>query len=114
MAKRVRAPRRPADGVGARITKRADAPTLERKGNGPGIGSTNLGDGLTVGRPALQSRQSRFESGSPNYPDKRGRRFGPLSIDRRVHIARTGWTFQNPAHGQSRIIVDWPHEHYPI
>ena len=52
------------------------AASRARKGevNGPAIGSTSLGIGLTVGRPELRSRQSRFESGLPKNPNKRGRR----------------------------------------
>jgi hypothetical protein len=62
---------------------RAAASILGRgKANGPAIGSTNLGTGLTVRRPELRSRQSRFESGLPKNPNKRdkGRRQAALPL----------------------------------
>jgi hypothetical protein len=73
------------------------------------------GGGWSNGRTArFTPMQSRFESGSPINPNKRGRGvpaprpliknpgIWPPEHDHPVHIARTAWTFQSPAHRQSR------------
>ncbi len=69
------------------------------------------GGGWSNGRTArFTARQSRFESGSPINPNKRGRGvpaprpliknpgIWPHEDDRPVHIARTARTFRSPAH----------------
>ena len=72
MSRRVRAPARQADAGGARI-KEGPLPSPQKLGEAAlQLALTSLGIGLTVGRPALQSRQSRFESGLPKNPNKRG------------------------------------------
>lgn len=55
------------------MTKGRTPRSLTRNGTGPAIGFDSLGIGLTVGRPDLHPRQSRFESGLPKNPNKRGR-----------------------------------------
>ncbi len=73
MNRRARAPARLADASGARM-KEGPPPRSWEGGRRTALQSalTSLGIGLTVGRPALQLRQSRFESGLPKNPNKRG------------------------------------------
>ena len=72
MTRRVRAPTRLADAEGATI-KEGPLPSPAKVGEAALQSALRMGIGLTVGRPELRSRQSRFESGLPKNPNKRGR-----------------------------------------